>query len=87
MRHITGASWVVREQLLVLGERLSPHAGLAGRTATLRAFSVTNTAVNAQAQVYAYVDVLRYFGFLCLFCAPFAFFLKKPPKDAGGGAA
>ncbi len=86
VRHITGASWIVREQLLLLGQRLSPHAGYGGRTATLRAYSMTNTAVNAQAQVYAYVDVLRYFGFLCLLCAPFAFFLKKPPKDAGGAA-
>ena len=86
VRHVTGASWVVREQLLILGQRLTPHAGYSGRTATMRAFAMTNTAVNAQAQVYAYVDVLRYFGFLCLLCAPFAFFLKKPPKDASGAA-
>jgi DHA2 family multidrug resistance protein len=86
-RHVTGASWVVRRQLLMLGERLTPHAGYSGHTATLRAFAITNSAVNAQAQVYAYVDVLRYFGFLCLLCAPFAFFLKKPSKDAGAGAA
>ncbi len=86
VRHITGASWVVREQLLLLGQQLTPHAGYSGRTATLRAYSMTNTAVNAQAQVYAYVDVLRYFGFLCLLCAPFAFFLKKPATDASGAA-
>ena len=87
VRHVTGASWIVREQLLMLGQRLTPHAGQGGHNATLRAFSITNTAVNAQAQVYAYVDVLRYFGFMCLLCAPFALLLKKPPKDAGGGAA
>ncbi len=85
-RNITGASWVVRQQLLMLGERLSPHAGYSGLTATQRALSLTSSAVNSQAQVYAYVDVLRYFGFLCLFCAPFAFFLQKTPKGAGGAA-
>ncbi len=84
VKNITGASWLLRRQITGLTERLGAHAGLAGHTATLRAYSVTNTAVNAQAQVYAYVDVLRYFGFLCLLCVPFAFLFKKAPKDAQG---
>ena len=84
IKNITGASWLLRRQLQSLTTKLSPHAGLSGHTATLRAFSLTNTAVNNQAQLYAYVDVLRYFAFLSLICIPFVFLLQKPPKDAQG---
>ena len=86
VRNYTGASWILRRQLASLSERLSAHAGFAGRIASLRGYSITNTALNAQAQVYAYVDVLRYFGFLCLICVPFAFLLKKSdPSTPGAG--
>ena len=87
VHNISGASWILRKQLLQLGQELSPHAGYSGRTATLRAYSMTNTTVNSQAQLYAYVDVFRYFGLICLLAAPFAFFLTKPSADAGPGAA
>ena len=86
VRSVTGASWVARRQLVTLTQRLAGHAGMAGHTATERAISITNTAVNGQAQVYAYVDVLRYFGFLCLMCVPFAFLFKKAKPGAGGAA-
>ncbi|WP_041598090.1 hypothetical protein [Granulicella tundricola] len=84
VRSYTGASWLLRRQLILLGQHLSAHAGFAGHIATLRGFSITRTTLNAQAQVYAYVDVLRYFGFLCLIWVPFAFLLSKPGKDAQG---
>ncbi len=84
IRTYTGASWLLHRQLFILNERLSAQAGMAGRMATLRAFSITNTSLNSQAQVYAYVDVLRYFGFLCLICVPFAFLLKKSDPTAPG---
>ena len=87
VKNITGASWLLRRQITGLTAKLGvAAAGHGGHTATLRAYAVTNTSVNAQAQVYAYVDVLRYFGFLCLLCVPFSFLLKKAPKDAQGAA-
>ena len=81
---LSGASWILHKQLALLAQRMSLHAG--PRISILRAYSLTNEALNAQAQVYAYVDVLRYFGFLCIFCVPLAFLLKKPPADAQGAA-
>ncbi len=87
VRTYTGASWVLRKQLFLLSNRLSAHAGPGPFNNMLRGFALTSTALNAQAQVYAYVDVLRYFGFLCILCAPFAFLLKKADPSAGGGAA
>ena len=81
---LSGASWLFRKQLTLLMQRMSLHAS--PHTSTLRAYSLTNTALNAQAQVYAYVDVLRYFGILCLCCVPLSFLLKKPSPGAQGGA-
>ena len=86
IRSYTGASWLLRRQLTVLSQRLSAHAGSAGHVVMLRGFSLTNSSLNEQAQLYAYVDVLRYFGFICLICVPFAFLLKKSdPSAAGAG--
>lgn len=68
---------------MILTSRMAMHAG--PHISRLRALSLTSSSVNAQAQVYAYVDVLRYFGFLCLFCMPLAFLLKKPKPGAQGG--
>jgi DHA2 family multidrug resistance protein len=81
---LSGGSWLFRKQLSILTKEMAMHAG--PNVARLRAFSLTNSSVNAQAQVYAYVDVLRYFGFLCLFCIPLAFLLKKPKPGAQGAA-
>lgn len=82
----TGASWLLRDQLRLLSQRLSLHAGPGPHNNYLRAISLTNSTLNSQAQVYAYVDVLRYFGFMCLFCVPLAFLLAKPKSDAAGAA-
>jgi DHA2 family multidrug resistance protein len=81
---LSGASWILRRELTRLTQRMLLHAG--PHVSNMRAISLTNRALNAQAQVYAYVDVLRYFGFLALCCVPLAFLLKKPQPDAQGGA-
>jgi DHA2 family multidrug resistance protein len=81
---LTGASWILRRELTLLIQRMSLHAG--PHVSMLRAFSLTNQGLNAQAQIYAYVDVLRYFGYLGLLCVPFAFLLKKPKAGAQGAA-
>jgi hypothetical protein len=69
---------------MLLTRRMLVHAG--PHVSVLRAFALTNRALNAQAQVYAYVDVLRYFGFLSLCCIPLAFLLKKLEQGAQGSA-
>ena len=51
----------------------------------LRAFSLTDTSLNHQAQLWAYVDDFRYIALLCAICIPSAFLLKKAAKK--GGAA
>jgi DHA2 family multidrug resistance protein len=81
---LTGASWVLRRQLALLTQRMQMHAGPA--RASLRAFALTNMTLNNQAQLWAYVDVLRYFAFTCMLCIPFAFLLKKPKQGAQGEA-
>ncbi len=80
----TGANWKLQNVLRGLTAMMARHAG-PGK-ALLRAFSTVDGTVNAQASVYAYVDVLRYFGFICLLCIPFAFILAKPKNDAAGAA-
>ena len=50
------------------------------RNTLLRAYSLTNTALNNQAQLYAYVDVFQYFAILCAVCVPLAFLFKKPSR-------
>lgn len=79
---ISGSSWLLRRQLNGLTTAMARHAG--PHRASLRALALTNQGFNAQASVYAYVDVLRYFGFLCIACAPLAFFLKKAQSSSGG---
>ena len=37
----------------------------------LRAFALTNTALNSHAQLWTYVDVLRYFALNCAPCITF----------------
>jgi DHA2 family multidrug resistance protein len=52
----------------------------------LRAFSITQSSLDHQAQLWAYVDVFRYLALLCVVCAPAAFLLRRPPKGAKGEA-
>ena len=71
-----GASWLFRRQLEQLSPLMQMHVDQ--RHALLRAYSITNSTLNSQAQLWAYVDVLRYFASLGAVCVPFAFLLKKP---------
>ncbi len=79
----SGSSFLLRRQLMQLTERMALHAG--PRIAAMRALALTNRGLDNQAAVYAYVDVLRDFGFLCILCAPLAFFLKKAQASGGAG--
>ena len=79
----SGSSWLLRRQLNSLTLAMTRHAG--PRAATLRAYEITSNTLTAQASAYAYVDVLRDFGFLCIACAPLAFFLKKAQSSGGAG--
>ncbi len=79
---ISGASWLLQRQLRVLTQQMHVHAG--PRVAELRAFSLTNTSLNREAQLWAYVDDFRYLALLCALCVPLAFFLKKPRPGAQG---
>lgn len=79
----SGSSWLLRRQLTTLTARMAEHAG--PRVASMRALALTGRDLTMQASVYAYVDVLRYFGFICLLCVPLAFFLKKARAEGGAG--
>ncbi len=79
----SGASYLLRRQLNGLTLSMSRHVG--PRFSSLRALEMTSNMLTQQASVYAYVDVLRYFGFLCIACAPLAFFLKKAQSSSGAG--
>jgi DHA2 family multidrug resistance protein len=81
---LSGASWILRRQIGLLTERMQMHAG--PRVSTLRAFSLTQKAIDQQSQLWAYVDDFRYLVLVCVACVPLAFLLKKPSKDAKGAA-
>lgn len=36
--------------------------------------------LQSQAQLLAYIDIIHFFAYGCLFAAPFAFFMTRPPK-------
>ena len=78
----TGASWLLRRNLMQLTARFSAHAGPGSHLNSLRAYAVTNNTLNSQAQVYAYVDVLRYFAIASFICVPISFMLAKPKPGA-----
>ncbi len=80
---LSGANWLLHKQLNMLTEQMQAHAG--PRRAMLRAFALTQNALNNQAQLWAYVDVFRYLALFCALCVPAAFFFKK--SSSSGGAA
>src|ERR1700761_9354896 len=81
---LSGASWVFRRQLNELTMQMRLHAG--PRRALLRAFSLTQSSLDHQAQLWAYVDDFRYLALLCALCIPVAFIFKKPAPGAKGAA-
>ena len=82
----TGASWLLRRNIQGLLARLSLHVGPGSHLNTLRAYSITSSTLSSQAQLYAYVDVLRYFAYLSFLCVPLSFMLAKPKPGAQGAA-
>jgi DHA2 family multidrug resistance protein len=81
---LSGASWVFRRQLNELTMQMRLHAG--PRRALLRAFSLTQTSLDHQAQLWAYIDDFRYLALLCAVCIPVAFLFKKPAPGEKGAA-
>ncbi len=83
LHNFSGSSWLLRRQLSGLTTAMARHAG--PHLSTQRALQITSNGLTSQASAYAYVDVLRDFGFLCIACAPLAFFLKKAQSSGGAG--
>ncbi len=81
---LSGASYLLRRQLSNLTHSMSLHVG--PHKAMQRAYAITNMSFNNQAQLWAYVDVLRYFAILSAICVPLAFLLKKPKAGASAAA-
>jgi len=52
----------------------------------MRALLLTDRGLDAQAQIYAYVDDFRYLALLAFVCVPIAFMLKRPPKGKQAAA-
>jgi hypothetical protein len=52
----------------------------------MRALLITDRGLNAQAQIYGYVDDFRYLALLAFLCVPIAFVLKRPPKGKQSAA-
>ena len=80
----TNANPLFLRQLSILGQQMSRHAG--PRLSQMRALAITNSGLNAQAQIYAYVDDFRYLAVLAFICVPIAFVLKRPPKGKQAAA-
>lgn len=83
LHDFSGANYLFRRQLNALTHNMAHHVG--PHLSSQRALAITSNALTRQASVYAYVDVLRDFGFLCIACAPLAFFLKKAQSSGGAG--
>ena len=72
---LSGANWIMRRSINTMTMQMQQHAG--PRRAMLRAYSMIQTDLNNQAQLWAYVDDFRYLALLCAICIPLAFFMKK----------
>lgn len=81
---LSGGSWIFRDRLQQLTTQMRLHAG--PRRALLRAFSIMQTGLDHQAQLWAYVDDFRYLALLCALCIPVAFLLRKPSAGTKGAA-
>ena len=79
----SGANWIYQRTLMMRTQTMAHHAG--PRVASLRALLLTNTSLNNQAQLWAYVDVFRYMVPILAICVPGAFLLKKTKPGASGG--
>jgi DHA2 family multidrug resistance protein len=72
---LSGASWLLHKQLEMLTMQMHLHTG--PKVSMLRAMFLIQSALNKQAQLWAYVDVFRYLALACAICVPLTFFFKK----------
>ena len=68
-------------QMKMLTMQMHQHAG--PHLAMLRAYYLTQTDLDKQAQLWAYVDDFRYLALLCAVSIPLAFFFKKGSSKSG----
>ena len=78
---LTPGSVVLRNELAKLTLYMHLHAGPV--KSSLRAMSIVQTQLNAQAQLWAYVDVFRYMALLSVLCIPIVFLLSKAKRQGG----
>jgi DHA2 family multidrug resistance protein len=76
---LTGSSLALRQDLARLTQYMRLHAGPV--KASLRAMAVIERRLNAQAQLWAYVDVFRYMALLSAILIPASFLLKKARRQ------
>jgi DHA2 family multidrug resistance protein len=72
---ISNASHNFQQQYAAVWAFLSQQNGLT--TAERQAYKLLERSVEQQAALLSYVDDFRYIAFLCLFCAPIAFAMKR----------
>jgi hypothetical protein len=84
LHNFSGANWIWQQQLQDLTRQMQIHAG--PWIASLRAYALTNSALDKQAQLWAYVDVFRYIALMLVLCVPLSFILKKPSSGQAGAA-
>lgn len=78
------ANPLFRRELSLYMARMAMHVD--PRKAMSRAYALTSNSLNAQAQIYAYVDDFRYLAYVACLCIPLAFLLKKPKPGASTAA-
>jgi DHA2 family multidrug resistance protein len=72
---ITNTSHTFQQQYQALWAFVTQQKGLA--TAGRQAYKLFERSVDQQAALLSYVDNFRYIAFLCFFCAPIAFAMKR----------
>ena len=72
---ITNTSHTFQQQYQALWAFVTQQKGLA--TAGHQAYKLFERSVDQQAALLSYVDNFRYIAFLCFFCAPIAFAMKR----------
>ena len=81
---LSNANPILHRAVANFTNMMSLHVG-PGK-AILRAYALTDAALNKQAQLWAYVDDFRYLALLLALCAPLAFVLKKSAGSKAGAA-
>jgi MFS transporter, DHA2 family, multidrug resistance protein len=83
-RHVTPTSQPYQQALQHYTQTFSQYASSA--TAHTQAIGQLGRMVGQQAQLWSYIDDLRYMGFACFCCVPLVWGLKKVRARAGAAA-